>query len=59
MSLKTSHLAIVEPPVRPSIPAHDRTSDRETPHAIDLAMLRERAKRMRMPRGEFLPRTER
>ena len=56
MNHQTSHLAIAEPPVRPSIPAHDRTSDRETPHASDLAMLRERAKRMRMPRGEFLPR---
>lgn len=55
MNQKTSNLAIAEPPVRPSIPQRDRASEREPLHASDLAMLRERARRMRMPRGEFLP----
>ena len=59
MSLENGNLAIAEPPVRPSIPMRDRATEREPAHASDLAMLRERAKRMRMPRGEFLPTSER
>ena len=59
MSLENGNLAIAEPPVRPSIPMRDRATEREPTHASDLAMLRERAKRMRMPRGEFLPTSER
>ncbi|MFM7806385.1 MAG: hypothetical protein ACKPEA_00470 [Planctomycetota bacterium] len=59
MKHETSNLAIVEPLVRPSISMRDRAAEREPAHASDLAMLRDRVKRMRMPRGEFLPRTER
>ena len=59
MSLQSRHVAIVEPPVRPSIPTRDRAAEREPLHGSDLALLRERIKRMRMPRGELLPRAER
>jgi hypothetical protein len=59
MSKQTGILAIVEPPVRPSIPVRDRGGEREPLLASDLAMLRDRVRRMRMPRGETLPRAER
>jgi hypothetical protein len=55
MNQKTGNLAIAEPPVRPSIPQRDRATEREPVHAGDLAMLRDRVRRMRMPRGEFAP----
>lgn len=59
MKLHTGNLAIAEPPVRPTVASQDRADEREPVHATDLTMLRDRAKRMRMPRGEFLPRAER
>jgi hypothetical protein len=56
MKTSTSNLAIAEPPVRPAMPAHrDRPVDREPAHPADLAMLRERVRRLRMPRGECMP----
>jgi hypothetical protein len=56
MSKTTGNIAIAEPPVRPLMPAHrERSKDREPAHPSDLAMLRERVRRMRMPRGECLP----
>ena len=55
MNLQNGNLAIAEPPVRPSIAPRDRAAEREPAHAADLAMLRDRVRRMRMPRGECLP----
>ena len=55
MKQQTGNLAIAEPPVRPSVPQRDRASEREPVVASDLAMLRDRVRRMRMPRGECMP----
>jgi hypothetical protein len=56
MHKTTGNLAIAEPPVRPVTPVHrDRPADREPAHPADLAMLRERVRRLRMPRGECMP----
>jgi hypothetical protein len=54
MNHKTGTIAIAEPPVRPSVPQRERVVDREPAHPADLAMLRERVRRMRLPRGEFV-----
>jgi hypothetical protein len=55
MKTTTSNLAIAEPPVRPATTQRERANERESAHASELAMLRERVRRMRMPRGEFMP----
>jgi len=55
MKTTTSNLAIAEPPVRTVVPQRERTNEREPVHASELAMLRERVRRMRLPRGEFMP----
>jgi len=54
MPNKTGNIAIAEPPVRPSAPQRERGADREPVHPSDLAMLRERVRRLRMPRGAFI-----
>ncbi len=55
MKHQTGNLAIAEPPVRPSIQQRERATERDAAHAADLAMLRDRVRRMRMPRGECMP----
>ncbi|NBX25116.1 MAG: hypothetical protein EBQ99_03570 [Planctomycetes bacterium] len=53
------NLAIAEPPSRVASPAREVRPDREPVAVSELAMLRERTRRMRMPRGESLPRMQR
>jgi hypothetical protein len=55
MKNSTSNLAIAEPPVRAASPQRERAGEREPVHSTELAMLRERVRRMRLPRGEFMP----
>ncbi|MFZ4722350.1 MAG: hypothetical protein ACOYMI_04290 [Phycisphaerales bacterium] len=55
MKTSTRNLAIAEPPARPVSPQRERANEREPAQASELAMLRERARRMRLPRGEFMP----
>lgn len=54
MKTPTSNLAIAEPPVRTVLPQRERANEREPVHPSELAMLRERVRRMRLPRGEFV-----
>ena len=50
------NLALAEPPVRTAVGvSRDRSVEREEVQAADMAALRDRVKRMRMPRGEWLP----
>lgn len=53
------NLAIAEPPVRVAAPSREPRLEREPVDASELVMLRERVRRMRMPRGESLPRLHR
>lgn len=56
MHTQTGNLAIAEPPVRTaSAVSRDRGVERDEVQPSDLTMLRERVKRMRMPRGEWMP----
>ena len=55
MKTTTSNLAIAEPPVRTVTSQRERASEREPAHASELAMLRERVRHMRLPRGDFMP----
>jgi hypothetical protein len=55
MKTTTSNLAIAEPPARTAVPQRDRAIEREPVHPSELAMLRERVRHMRLPRGEFMP----
>ena len=55
MNTTANNTAIAEPPVRPATTQRERANERESAHASELAMLRERVCRMRMPRGEFMP----
>jgi hypothetical protein len=59
MSNDPGNLAIAEPPVRVAPPLREVRPDREPVTASELALLRERIRRMRMPRGESLPRLHR
>lgn len=61
MPTQNGNLAIAEPPVRTaSAMSRDRgVEQRDEVRANDLAMLRERVKRMRMPRGEWMPGVDR
>jgi hypothetical protein len=58
MRHQTGNIAIAEPPVRVAPPSRDARPEREPVQASDLAMLRDRVRRMRLPRGEMLPRTQ-
>jgi hypothetical protein len=56
MHKQNGNLAIAEPPVRTaSAVSRERGVERDEVRPTDLAMLRERVKRMRMPRGECVP----
>jgi hypothetical protein len=55
MNTTTSNLAIAEPLVRTVVPQRDRADGREQVSPSELSMLRERVRRMRLPRGEFVP----
>jgi hypothetical protein len=56
MHTQNGNLAIAEPPVRTaSAVSRDRGLERDEVQPSDLTMLRERVKRMRMPRGECVP----
>ena len=54
------NLALAEPPVRTAgVANRERGVARDEVHPTELAMLRERVKRMRMPRGECTSTVER
>lgn len=60
MHTQNGNLAIAEPPVRTaSAVSRDRGVERDEVQPSDLTMLRERVKRMRMPRGEWMPGVDR
>ena len=60
MDSHNGNLALAEPPIRTaSAVSRDRGVERDQVQPSDLHMLRERVKRMRMPRGEWMPGVDR